>query len=506
MDERINDRVDRQNSWKKTEEIEIDLADMVRKLCMQWKRIAVCALASAVILGGFGLLKSRESRQDAAAGMAEELELTPEEIQRVEDAVRLAYEINGLESYMEHSALMQLDAYHKPRYIMLYKISRAGWQELQAVTESYLNFLLNGGAADALIEADKRQGTDKSCVAELILAYQRTYSFPYQFAVGSSYDSSRMESSIFYVEVTGKNAKEAQSMALKLQKVLENYSQTVKKTAGSHRLALINSMESVTADSALMSQQHEKNALLSSDRMSLKAMTDAFSAQQMALYEETAGIEEKDGQAAGQQETEKGEAAKEKEGDTAAGERFRAAAKYIVFGFAGGICAYGLIFVCWYIFRDTVKSTEEMRRLYTIPVYGGICVTEKKRKASGFWMREEPDAYGQTQVQTLNRIRLGCTQQGIEKLCAVSDFSFSKAEKEYLENMAGQLESWGISMETEENASANPACWDGLVQTGAVLLVCRIGTTTHRMIDNAMNFYLENGILAVGMAVFLQGE
>ena len=43
-----------QYSWKRTEDTEIDLTDLLYRLCVQWKRIAVCALAFALVFGGAG--------------------------------------------------------------------------------------------------------------------------------------------------------------------------------------------------------------------------------------------------------------------------------------------------------------------------------------------------------------------------------------------------------------------------------------------------------------------
>ena len=68
--------------------------------------------------------------------------------------------------------------------------------------------------------------------------------------------------------------------------------------------------------------------------------------------------------------------------------------------------------------------------------------------------------------------------------------------------MAEQLQAWGIQTLIAENASGDTALWDTLAETGNVLLVCRIGTTTHRMIDDEMSFYQENGIAVIGAMAF----
>ncbi len=285
--------MDGQYSWKRTEDKEIDLADLLHRLCRKWKQTVVCAVVSALILGGYGWLQGRNAPgQDDTA---KEAVLTEAENQAVADAVRLKNEISGLETYLDNSLLMQADPYHKNKSVMLYCIDRARRQELAGITESYLNFVLNGGAADALRDADSSWKMDKSYLAEVVTAYQKTYSSPYQAIVDSSEDTGRTAETLFYVETVGRDAKEAEKLALDIQDVVEKYSQGVKRTAGNHRLRLISLQESVTADSGLQTQQRDRKALLSSGKTNLKAVTDAFSEEQMAVYRELAGEEDRSG-------------------------------------------------------------------------------------------------------------------------------------------------------------------------------------------------------------------
>ena len=479
--------MDKQYSWKRTQDIEIDLADLFCRLCRKWKQAAACAVAGALVLGGFGWIKGRGST-DAAMFGTEAARLTEEEEQGVAAAVQLKNEISSLEEYLDHSVLMQADPYHKEKVILLYCIDRAKRQELPRITESYLNYVINGGAADALIKSGSSEWKmDKSYLAELMTAYQKTYSSPYQVVVEDAADASMQAEILFYVEITGKNASMAGQMAKEMQAVLEKYAGKVVKAAGSHRLTLINTAESETADSGLQAQQHDKKALLSTNKASLKTMTDAFSEGQMEAYRGEAGIEGEDGQ-------------EEDADDENAGPGI----KYIFLGLAGGIFAYCGLFVCLYLFRDTVKSAEEMKRLYQFPFYGELLLERRGRKRSRRKPGLQTDDSGRSRAQVLNRIRLACKKQGVERLYAASDFLYDAQEKECLGSIAGQLAGWGIKMEAAENASLDTALWDSLAEAGNVLLVCRIGTTTHRMIDDAMEFYLENGISVLGAVAFSQ--
>ena len=475
--------MDKQYPWKRAEEIEIDLADIMRKLCGRWKRIALCALACALLFGGYGWIRGKadlKAAQSAAAGELLSKEdgdaLTETEKQAVADAVQLEHELGGLEMYLDNSVLMQIDAYHKNRTVMLYGIHHAKRQELAAITESYLSFLLHGGAADALKKSGSRWNMDKSCLAELIYAYQKTYSLPYQEILNEMDNDKAIVDALFYTEVIGKNKQLAEQLAQDLHHVLKTYSAEIKKNTGGHSLVLVNSVSGVTADSGLQAQQHDKKALLSSGRTSLKAMTDVFNKNQMAAYKKAAGIKSSD-------EDKEAEEIAELDGSR------KHVLKYVLLGFAGGVFVYCGLFACWYLFCDTVKSTQEMKKIYSFPVYGAIPM-------------KNSDAFKQANIQLQNRIRLACKQKGITRICAAAGFSCSAYERECLHDMEQNLREFQIDMSVLENDGADTDAWMNLAEAGNVLMVCRLGTTTRRMIDDEMAFYQDNGILVAGAIVF----
>ncbi len=482
--------MDGQYSWKRTDEADIDLSELLRGIFGQWKRIVFCALVFAVCLGGYGYRKERNASAVSDIAQDEDILLTEAEEQAVEDAVQLEREIEGLETYLDNSVLMQIDPYHKNKCIMLYCISQADRQKLPEITESYLNFVLNGSAAEALKKTNSSWKMDKSYIAELIWAYQKTYSYPYQVAIDALADSRLEMEALFYVEIIGKNARETEKMAMDLQKVIEDYSAKIKADAGRHSLKLLSRTENVLTDSGLQTQQHDKKAMLSSNKNNLRAMTDAFSEGQLALYQKSCGAGKEDIQ-------------KDMEED-AAGEKYRTIIKYMVLGLIGGIFTYSAIFTCWYIFNDTVKSTAELKRRYTFPVYGELLLEKKDRKNPVTVSKEQTDAFENSRFQVLNRIRLVCQKRGIVKFCAAVDFVLSMQEKECLRNMEKQLGSWNIGMTVVENASMDAAVWDNLADNGTVLMICRTGMTTHQMIEDAMIFYCENEISVMGAAAFLQ--
>ncbi len=481
--------MDGQYSWKRTEDVEIDFTDLLYRLCTQWAKIMLCALAFALVLGGYGWLKEKDSLKETGSDIAKEAELTQAEERAVCDAVRLTEEIRGLQTYLDSSVLMQLDPYHKSRYVMLYCIDGAKSSRMQTITESYLNYISNGGAADEMLKSGGFEKLDKNCLAELLSAYQKTSASSYRVITD---DAEQMEESLFYTEVTGKDVHAAKKMAETLQKALKNYSASVKKNAGNHRLTLVNSMESITADSGLQSQQRDKKALLSSNHTNLKAMTDAFSKDQLAVYKKEAGIEKDEDE--NLSETGNGEAGADERSGT-----FR---KYVLLGLFAGVFVYCGVYTCIYIFCDKIKSTDEMRRIYTFPVYGTIAASGKKIKTAKSLCTGSKDSEKQEEEKMLNRICMACNRKEIKNLYAVCDVTLGEKETQCLESMKERLNSHGIHLKTAD-AGMDADAWESLADDESILLICRLGFTTHRMIDDAMYFYHENGMNVLGAVSLL---
>ena len=241
-------------------------------------------------------------------------------------------------------------------------------------------------------------------------------------------------------------------------------------------LSLVSSQDSVKIDSGLLAQRDEKKQQLKARQDSLKAASDALSTEQKAVFNNEFDHEE----------------TKESEEQVSPGNRIPL--KYIVFGIAGGLGIYGAWFALSYLLRDTVKSAAQLQAQYRFPMYGSISVTAKKSGKQG--------GYEQEKEILLNRIRLSCRKQGIHKLCLAADFEPDDQEQACLQELCGQLEQWGISAAAAGKIGKNVAQWDALSEVGNVLLVCKRGVTTHREIDEQMEFYQENGIKVTGAALF----
>ncbi len=519
--------MDRQCSWKRTEEVEIDLLDLLRRLGGEWKRMLVCALVFAVLAGAGSYYLSKNGGMDAAKedaaseeGETQPVPLTKEEQERgVAAARQLAKETAQLEDYVQNSMRMQTDPYHKKSVQLIFRIEGAGGWTTQKIVEKYLDYLSNDRVVSDICRIDRAMEQVDSCfLPELFQAVQKTS--------GTYTDKEEKQWSgvLLSIDVTGRDEEMATALAADMQKALKAYSSIVKKECGSHTLTLLSSEEKVRMDIDLLFWQREKRTLLTTDQANLKAMLGAFDDTQKAMYAAAADADEKaaeDGEPSAPDNAEStaegGEASApdstegtaegvsgleseaELEAESQEGSNTQAKGSvnvlFVLLGLFGGIFLYGAGYACWYLLRDTVKGAGEFQSYYTFPFYGSISL---HRKAGLGDTAQGPDE--QKKAQVLNRVRLSCRKRQISSICLAADFTPDEKEKACLESMVGQLREWEIDVLVAENVSGNISVWDALTDVGNVLMVCRIGHTTHRMVDAAMEFYQENGIYVLGAA------
>lgn len=335
------------------------------------------------------------------------------------------------------------------------------------ITEGYLTFLTNGGVTEAIKEADNRRwNMDSSYLQEIIRAWQRTDD-TYRITNGTEGDMPK--ETLLYVEVTGKNAKQAEQLSESIQEALEEYHAVLKKECGKHTLTLVSSMHKITADSSLQTLQRDKRESLKGYRSSLKAALDGFSEEQKLAYGLTEEEPEKD--------------------ELQESNWFRG--KYVLLAFAGGIFLHCVICTCLYLLSGTVNSASEFRLNYNIPFYGSISMTEKLDKN-----RRQRTEY------VLNRLRLSCRNQGIQRVCLTASTVLDETEKKCLNEIAQGLKESGIETLQAEDVNRDMSQWDRIAEQGHVLMICRTGKTAHRNIDEEMEFYQHNGIEVMGAVLF----
>lgn len=474
--------------WKRSQELEIDLLELLLGFCKQWKKILLCALAAAVLAGGYGFFRNSRILDGLEMSEPAKTSLNREEQGVVEEAAELTGQVHELHEYLDNSILMQINPYRCSYAVSLYSIDEVTGANQTKIIESYLNFLNNGGVLDALKQYDKKTwGMERRYLGELISAWYKIDGAN-QLDIKNGADGVTAVP-VLYVQVAGKDVNMAKRLSEDIQKVLKDYSVSVKKACGRHKLALVSSEESIKIDRNLQAQQDEKKSALKADTANLKAITDAFSREQWGAYEKISGVQKQDDE-------------KQEDEMTITDHAYEAVTlKFLLLGFAGGIFVFFMIYTSWYVLHDTIKSPGEFQSYYTIPFYGSISFQENRKKKKG-----KLDICTKEAEKVLNRLKIVCEKKGISKIGLAADFVLDSHEQKCVQDMAAQLHEWGIEASIIENIHGDYAGWNMAAESGTILILCRTGTTTRRIIDEEMEVYLESGINVAGAVILENGK
>lgn len=470
--------MNRNCSWKKSQELEIDLTEMIKGFCRQWRLILLCALAAAVLAGGYGFFRNKSIQNGLEMSEPKEDSLDWEEQNMAEEAAELAVQVNEMHEYLNESILMQVNPYQCSYAVSLYSIDGVTGLNQTKVVENYLNFLTNGGVIDALKQYNKKTwGMESRFLGELISAWYKTGGTN-QSDINSGADG-LTAAPVLYVQVTGKDSRMVRCLAEDIQAVLKDYSVSVKKTCGRHKLELVSHEESVKTDRNLQALQNEKKSAFKTDTANLKAITDAFSREQWNVYEKISGVQ------------------KQKDEITVADHTNEEVSyKFVLLGFIGGAFVFFVIYAGWYVLHDTIKSPGEFRSYYTIPLYGSILFHDSRKKKKG-----QKDIHAKEAEKVLNRLKIVCANKEISKISLSADFILDSQEQKCVQGMAEQIRAWGIEASVIENIREDSAGWSTAAESGTILMLCRTGTTTRRIIDEEMEVCLENGIKVIGAVI-----
>ena len=147
-------------------EREINLVELIWNILFSWRKIICSAIIFAVIFTGGKYLRDRSAfrmslENDSAH---EEIQLTAEEQEQVENAKTMMSRIENYQKYLDESALMQIDPYEKPVVELQYYVKSDYTYNYTRDNQSdytgdimalYCNYVRSGEMSDKVIKAAK---------------------------------------------------------------------------------------------------------------------------------------------------------------------------------------------------------------------------------------------------------------------------------------------------------------------------------------------------------------
>ncbi len=279
------------NECNQMGELQISLKDLLMRVLLGWRMILVWLVIGAVLLGGFGALRSYQQRQQAAAAqenpvaVQEDLlalreALTDAEAQEVEQTLALyqgdwqCYE--NLLEYQEKSLKMQLDATKVTTSTIWYRVDNHFQVEYPVVSASdnivdiVFSYSLTAQDTSLYESMAGELGWDvePSYLQELIRV-----------------EDERAEEGLFSVSVLSADAETGEAMLNAIAAAIEQATPQWQQLYGSFDITVLDRQTTTGMDPALMKEQQEHRNLINTTATACRSLSSYMTDDQEAYYE-----------------------------------------------------------------------------------------------------------------------------------------------------------------------------------------------------------------------------
>lgn len=467
----------RVNVQNQSGEREIHLADLLWKILYSWRFIFVCAVIFAVLLAGGRFWKDRQSasliKDQPSLGELKE-SLTEEESESISKAQALQHQITSQKKYQAESIRMNLDAYAIDEVILQYYVDTDYAinldEEIQKdygeeLVWAYTSFVENN-SIQGLLGTKLDWGIDSVYIGELLSV--------------KSVD----EGNQFTLVVAGADAEQAEELAEQAAALLEEYQSTLADKIGSHKLILLDRCTTVANESALADEKNALDERIAAQQTKLEALTAAFSAAQLQVYQ---GEDE---------ETDKAEVIAVTPGFSV---------KYLVLGAFVGIFLSCVWLAICFILNGRIKDVRELQELYGLSIFGSISTENQKKRfltgidrwldslhRKGKWIPEEQ------QEVLLTNLELACKRENAEKLFVILSAQLSQNDSRLLEALKQKLEKKGIGIVLGKDVLHNAELLEQMAEIGQAVLVEKAEVSSYTEIEQELTLCAQHQINVLG--------
>lgn len=473
-------------------EKEISLSGLLWKIVYSWRFLIGCAMIFAIILGGAKYIKdvrevavsnSQEtlSNDDMKAGLSEA------DRERLEEAENIQIQIDEKENYQKNSILMNLNPYEKHVVVMQYYV------DTDYTVNMNSDFKLNyaGNLADAYISYVDKKGmlselqktlawdVDSNYIGELIEAESNLSS--------NSSDTSMVgaENSSFCVYTYGTTEKMANEIADALEPLIEDYQSKLSQNIGLHKLVLVDRYASIVTDNSLASSQICVDNDISTLQSKLDSLTATFSQVQLQLLH----------------------------GDKAETDvqtiNANISKKYVLLGIIAGIFLGCLWISVRYVISPRLRSVQELQNSYGLRIFGEITNQKSQKKRMLKFVDRGLDKIRHKEVWTLDEQKeliltnlcVTCKRENIQTLFVTTSLHMNEQDKQLVDTLIGNLNSFGIQITYGENITRNAASLEKMSSLSDVVIVEKEEETEYASLEKELTLCNEQKAKVLGMIV-----
>ena len=462
----------------------ISIKDLWEEIIRKFWLIIILAIAGAVVLGGYKYLSDK--REAETAEDVEELSdlednLSEEEMNEVNNILRLKEDVQQQQEYLDNSVLIQINAYDESRVDLQYRISDAQGNE-QDILNAYESYVGSGALAADLQE--KGVDLEVQYINELI-SFENS-----DISVNSSDNTLLFGSATntFDVIVIHKDQESCETLAQSVSECIESYQTQLSELIGTHGLSLLDQSYSRVVDTDIRNYKVDRTNNLISAQDTIESLTEELNASQTTVldqYEQQAEAESEEGS---QTEAEAG-----------------ISKKYVAAGGLAGIVLAILIIVIWYALRDTVNSARDVQRVYNIGILGELEITKSRNIFLKLWYsitgktkRKVPFAEA---VQILStKVRMFCRKNDIKKVLIIG-YPGMQGKDDWASELSSFLKDSGIRSEIAENVLYSSAVMEKLMEYEHVILVERLRHSRYSDMVDEVRLCLEQNVSIEGAIV-----
>lgn len=460
-------------------EREINLVELFWNILLGWRQIICVGVLFAVLLGGIKYLKDSKVYRAAQKMNEEEIVLTLEEEQQVEEARVLVERIEKYKGYLEKSVLMQINPYEKPIVELQYYVESDYTYNYTKDNESdytndlmslYYNYVKSGEMSDKLIDIANLK-ISQADFSELCAVTQ---------------NGKTMLIAITWAE-EAKLKEISECMKTLLSKKELNFQEV-----GSHKLKLLRESQNVIVDTELAEKRNTYSNNIAYINTQLTNLKTSMSEPQLKQLNQLVS------------ENESGN--DEINADIAKPDL---SLKYIVLGAGAGMFLMCFWIFCKMFFTVRLQNSEEMRTLYNIRLLGEITVQSQKKlflsviddKLLKIKNRRKKKLTVQEQIKVLSaNIALTCKKQGIDKIYMTGS-EYESVDTVVLDMLKKEMLLQHIQIKEGGNIFYNAESLREGTEIGNILFVEQIDHSIYDEISNELNLAKEQKNNIIGAVI-----
>ncbi|MBR2706484.1 MAG: hypothetical protein IKE74_04500 [Mogibacterium sp.] len=342
-----------ENSYNAPREIEIDLADLIWKLLMQWKAMLLVCIAMALLIPGIKYAKDSSAYK---AELADKKKAEEEASKPVEDRIDAALKllpadqredvlfvvqqqdmVDVQKEYLNNSILMNTDPANQRQLALKFVLKSDNGTDMRTLANSYSTYLHRADTLESLREIISPD-TDIVYIEELIDTRNE------DIWAGD------VESAMYTISITLPDDVDADRIVELIDSEVDEFHDEINSSVGEHSIFRVNVEDRSVFNKDMIDRRANLTYTINNLNSSIDSAKGKLSVEQQAACESIVAIKQSSGSVQ--------ESVPKEETSSSDTQKPGFSKKYAVLGFALGAFLYAGIFVVLLVLKKVVASAS----------------------------------------------------------------------------------------------------------------------------------------------------